>query len=70
MDKDLCAPSIFELTALRAVAEHGTIRGAAQSLGISPHTIDFYLDCLRGKTGKRYLPQLVAWGYRNGWLDV
>jgi len=61
-------PTHQELEALRAVARHGTIKAAAESLYLSPHTVDGYLDHLRWKSGLRYLPQLVAWGFSNGWL--
>lgn len=62
-------PTALEQDALRAIAEHGTIRAAAAQLGVSPHTVDGQLDKLRRKSGLRYLPQLVAWGARQGWLD-
>jgi hypothetical protein len=61
-------PSDCEIRALRAVAQHGTIRGAAAALTLSPHTIDTHLDRLRERSGCRYLPQLVAWAAREGWL--
>lgn len=62
-------PTVLEQEALRAIAEFGTIRAAAAHLGVSPHTVDGQLDKLRRKTGLRYLPQLVAWGAKQGWLD-
>jgi len=61
-------PTHQELEALRAVARHGTIKAAAESLYLSPHTVDSYLDQLRWKSGLRYLPQLVAWAFTNGWM--
>ena len=63
-------PTPQEVQALRAVVQHGTIRAAARALGLSPHTIDAHLDNLRSKSGLRYLPQLVAWGAAQGWLQV
>jgi DNA-binding CsgD family transcriptional regulator len=62
-------PTSREIETLRAVAEHGTIRLAASHLHYSHHTLDTHLDRLRRKSGLRYLPQLVAWAARNGWLD-
>jgi DNA-binding NarL/FixJ family response regulator len=59
-------PSDREIRALRAVAECGTIRGAAAALTLSPHTVDTHLDRLRERSGLRYLPQLVAWAAREG----
>ena len=64
------APTTPELQVIRAVAEHGTIRAAASSLNLSPHTVDAHLDHLRSKSGLRYLPQLVAWAAANGWLHA
>ena len=61
-------PTHHELEALRAIAEHGTIRAAAAALHLSPHTVDAHLDHLRAKTGLRFLPQLVAWAARRGLL--
>ena len=62
-------PSPAELRALRAVAEHGTVRAAAESLFLSRYTVDFHIDELRRKTGLRYVPQLIAWAASHGWLD-
>ena len=62
-------PTNHELNALRAVAMYGTIQSAAQALSLSPHTVDTHLDCLRRKSGLRYLPQLVAWAAKCGWLE-
>lgn len=58
-----------EIDSIRAMAKHGTIKLAAESLCASPHTVDAHLDSLRRKTGFRYLPQLVAWAASRGWLD-
>lgn len=63
-------PTHQEILVLRAVASHGTIRAAAHALCLSPHTVDTHLDHLRAKSGLRYLPQLVAWGAANGWLNA
>lgn len=62
-------PSEPELQVIRAIAERGTIRGAAESLLLSAHTVDARLDRLREKSGFHYLPQLVAWAAKNGWLE-
>jgi DNA-binding CsgD family transcriptional regulator len=61
-------PTPEEIESLRAIVEHGTIRLAAKHLHRSRHTVDTHLDRLREKTDLRYLPQLVAWAARNGWL--
>lgn len=63
-------PSQAELFALRAVIEEGSIRGAAASLYLSPHTVDAHIDNLRLKSGKRTLAQIVYWAMRNGWLEI
>lgn len=68
MRREFEAPSVREIEAIQAVAVHGTIRAAAEALTLSPHTIDAHLDSLRHRSGLRYLPQLVAWAARNGWL--
>ena len=62
-------PSDCDIRVLRAVAQHGTIGGAARELFLSPHTVDWHLDCLRRMSGFRHLPQLVAWGAQRGWLE-
>lgn len=62
-------PSHCEIRVLRAVAEHGTIAAAAAALSLSPHTVDFHLDSLRGALGFRHLPQLIAWAAQQGWLE-
>lgn len=56
-----CVPTDRELQVLRAIAQHGTIDAAARALFLSRHTIDWYLDNLRRKTGLRHLPQIIAW---------
>jgi len=61
-------PTQGELTALRAVALHGTIRRAAAALCISMHTVDAHLDSIRSKTKLRYLPQIIWWAASQGWL--
>jgi hypothetical protein len=61
-------PTAREKAALRAVAEHGTIAAAAAARGKSRHTLDSQLDSLRRKSGRHYLPQLVAWAAEEGWL--
>lgn len=61
-------PSPCELRALRAVAEHGTVRAAAESLFLSPHTVDAHLDNLRQKTGHRKITQLIAWAGSQDWF--
>lgn len=58
----------YEIRVLRALAEHGTIGAAAAALEVSSHTVDGCLDRLRNRTGLRYLPQLIAWAARQGWL--
>ena len=63
-------PTRPEILAIRAVAQCGTIRAAAEALCLSPHTVDAHLDRLRAKSGLRYLPQLVAWAAANGWLST
>jgi DNA-binding CsgD family transcriptional regulator len=62
-------PTPAELDVVRAIARHGTVRGAAKELFLSPHTVDRHLDNLRTKTGLHHTPQLVAWAAANGWLD-
>jgi DNA-binding NarL/FixJ family response regulator len=62
-------PTRIEIVAIRAVVKHGTIRAAAEALSMSPHTIKTYVDGLRGKSGKRYLPQLIAWATESGLMD-
>lgn len=69
MSRSVDPPSRREIEAIQAVAAHGTIRAAAAALTLSPHTIDAHLDSLRHRSGLRYLPQLVAWAARNGWLE-
>lgn len=61
-------PSPSELRALRAVAEHGTVRAAAESLYLSPHTVDAHMDNLRQKTGYHKIPQLIAWAATHNWF--
>lgn len=68
MPRNLQDPTECEINALRAVAKHGTIKAAAEALYISPHTVKTHLDILRGKTGRRFLPQLIDWAFENGWL--
>jgi DNA-binding CsgD family transcriptional regulator len=63
-------PSEQELRVIRAVIVHGTIRGAARALGLSPHTVDSHLDHVRSKSGMRRFSQIVAWVSENGWLSV
>ena len=63
------SPSPAERAALRAVAKHGTIPRAAEALSRSRHTVDAQLDNLRDKTNLRYLPQLIAFAARAGWLE-
>lgn len=67
--RTVAPPSQREIEAIQAVATHGTIRAAAAALTLSPHTIDAHLDSLRHRSGLRYLPQLIAWAARNGWLQ-
>ena len=67
--EELDRPSACEIRVLRAVAQHGTIGGAAKELSLSPHTVDFHLDSLRKRSGFRHLPQLVAWAAQQGWLE-
>jgi DNA-binding CsgD family transcriptional regulator len=62
-------PTPMETRVLAAVVEHGTTKGAAKALRISRHTVNTHLDNLRDKTKLRYLPQLVAWAVRGGWLE-
>jgi DNA-binding CsgD family transcriptional regulator len=59
-----------ERRALEAVVHHGSVRGAAESLGLSPHTVDETLDRLRRRTGLHTTPQLAAWAAQEGWLRV
>lgn len=69
MKHDPTLPTPQELRAIRAIAKHGTLRGAAMALLVSVHTVDKYVDHLRDKSGLRYLPQIIAWAARRGWLD-
>jgi DNA-binding CsgD family transcriptional regulator len=46
------------------------VRGAAESLSLSPHTVDETLDRLRRRTGLHTTPQLAAWAAQQGWLRV
>lgn len=62
-------PSPPEIRVIQAVAKHGTIPKAAESLFLSPHTVNAHLDNLRRKSGLRWLPQLVAWAAAQGWLQ-
>lgn len=62
------APSPQELRVLQAVVEHGTMRHAAEALGLAVATVDMYVDLLRVKSGRRYLPQVIGWAAENGWL--
>jgi DNA-binding transcriptional LysR family regulator len=62
-------PTECEINAIRAVAEHGTIRAAAKVLFVSENTVNFHIDGLRLKSGRRYLPQIIAWAAARGWLD-
>ncbi len=64
----LVRPSPAEGAVLRALVEHGTIRRAAEALNLSPHTVDTHLDNLRRRTQLRYLPQLIGWAIREGWI--
>jgi DNA-binding CsgD family transcriptional regulator len=61
-------PSPQELQAIQAVAEFGTLEAAARSLNLSYETINSHLDSLRRKSGRRYLPQLIAWAAEQGYL--
>lgn len=38
-----------EKAALEAVLRHGTVKGAAASLGKSPHTVERQLESVRGR---------------------
>jgi DNA-binding CsgD family transcriptional regulator len=64
----LSHPSTCEIRALRAVAEHGTVRAAARALYLSPHTVDAHLDHLRQKTGYHHIHQLIVWAATNDWF--
>ncbi|MCX6359821.1 MAG: LysR family transcriptional regulator [Armatimonadetes bacterium] len=59
-----------ERRALEAVVRCGSVRGAAEGLSLSPHTVDETLDRLRRRTGLHTTPQLAAWAAQQGWLRV
>jgi DNA-binding CsgD family transcriptional regulator len=55
-----------EIQVLAALAEHGTVRAAAEALFMSHHTAESHLTHIRDKTGLRHLPQLIAWAVSCG----
>ena len=73
MSKRASAPSPVpterEIQVLSAITRHGTIRAAAQALGVSRHTVDATLDLLRERSGFHFLPQILAWANTHGWPE-
>jgi DNA-binding NarL/FixJ family response regulator len=61
-------PTTAERAVLRAVEKHGTVKGAAEDLCISPHTLRAHLGHLYNKTGLHNKTQLVLRAMSEGWL--
>lgn len=55
-----------EAKALQAVADHGSAKGAAWHLGISPHTVKTHTKSVREKLGAVTTTQAVALALRQG----
>lgn len=62
-------PTPAESRVLRALADHGTIRAAAEHLLLSPYTVKAHLEHLRSRTGFHTTSQLIGWAARLGLLS-
>jgi len=59
-----------ELQVLAALARFGNVSDIADSLSISPSTVETHLSHIRAKSGLHHAAQIVAWGYDNGFLSA
>jgi NarL family two-component system response regulator LiaR len=62
-------PTRREVQVLRELARGSTYREIAESLNLSPHTVEFHLRNLYGKLGAASASEALVSAQRRGWLD-
>lgn len=57
-----------QIEVLQHLADDGTVKTAARTLAISPHTVRSHIMLMRDRLGVHSIAQAVAVGFRRGWL--